>query len=250
MNAAPLSLADARTLVASPLWPRIRALLWDFASLCDPARLTDSLVTRHSSLVTAEGLLGSPRVARAAEKALGLTPFFHLFPADDSSRLLLLSREDYDSLAQFLGTVALAPALRRITLGAEVRALKAALPGYSATLAFTAYFRRHEPPFEQLVPAGEAANPAVVFSSGHSILALALSTLPSELLLRHRLRFPEGSPADTALQAAQASPDGQAPFCPIRTTSESHSSLAGEARAASILALKLSNPSEYNTLCS
>ena len=245
MNAAPPSLADARTLVASPLWPRIRAFLWDFASLCDPARLTDSLVARHSSLVTAESLLGSPRAARAAERALGLAPFFHAFPSTDSSRLLLLSREDYDRLAQFLGVIALAPALRRVTAGAEVRALKAALPGvYPEALTFSAYFRKHEPFFRQVAPADAAANAETVCSAGHSLLAAALSDLPPELLLRQRLRFPEGSPADTALQGAQASPDGQAPSCPTRTTSESHP-LAGEALAAVRLALKLSNPQEY-----
>ena len=256
MNDSAISLADARPLVASPLWPRIRAFLWDFASLCDPARLKAafeapasdgeeqaegaavSLVTRHSSLVTSEGLLGSPRLARAAEQTLGLSPVFHSFPATGASRLLLLSREDYDRLAQFLGVVALAPALRRVTAGADVRALKAALPGvFPATLAFTAYFRRHEPLFERLVPAGEAANPAVVCSAGHRLLAAALSDLPPALLLRQRLRFPEGSPADAAL-AREASPDGRAPSPPDSPA----------AFAAAKLALKLPNPAESAVL--
>ena len=234
MNDAPPSLADARALVASPLWPRIRAFLWDFASLCDPARLTDSLVTRHSSLATAEGLLGSPRTARAAEKALGLAPTFHSFPSTDSSRLLLLSREDYDRLAQFLGVVALAPALRRVTAGAEVRALKAALPGvYPEALSYAAYFGRCEPLFKQFALAGEVATPAAVQSTGHSLLAAALSTLPPELLLRQRLRFPADSPADAALGGASS------PSEPRK-----------EAAQAANLALKLFNPSEYRTLCS
>ncbi|MBQ3810960.1 MAG: hypothetical protein II839_09110 [Kiritimatiellae bacterium] len=234
-----LGLGEARALVASPLWPRIRAFLWDFASLCDPARLTGSLVTRHSSLVTAKGLLGSPRTTRAAEKALGLSSFFHGFPAEDSSRLLLLSREDYDRLAQFLGVVALAPALRRVALGAEVRALKAALSGvYPEALSYAAYFGKFATLFKQFAPADGAANPATVQSTGHSILAAALSGSPSELLLRQRLRFPEGSPADQAFGADDSS---------LVTR---HSSLAGEARAAALLALKLFNPSEYRTLCS
>ncbi len=249
---AGFGLAEARTLVASPLWPRIRAFLWDFASLCDPARLVaafeapssegeeqaaddgESLVTRHSSLVTAEGLLGSPRTDRAAEKALGLAPFFHPFPAEDASRLLLLSREDYDRLAQFLGVVALAPALRRVALGAEVRALKAALSGvYPEALSYAAYFGKFAPLFKQFAPADGAANPATVQSTGHSILAAALSDLPPELLLRQRLRFPEGSPADAALGGA-GSPGGP----------------RKEAAQAANLALKLFNPSEYRTLCS
>ncbi len=232
-----LGLEEARALVASPLWPRIRAFLWDFASLCDPARLEESLVTRHSSLVTAEGLLGSPRTARAAEPALGLSPVFHSFPAEDGSRLLLLSREDYDRLALFLGVVALAPALRRVALGAEVRALKSALTGvYPEALAYAAYFGKCAPLFKRFEPADQAANPAAVQSTGHSLLAAALSDLPPELLLRQRLRFPAGSPADQALGADDPSLVAR------------HSSLAGEARAAALLALKLFLPSEFALL--
>ena len=263
-----IGLADARTLVASPLWPRIRAFLWNFASLCDPARLTaafeapssndeeqaegagDPLVTRHSSLVTAEGLLGSPRLARAAEQALGLVPFFHSFPAAGASRLLLLSREDYDRRSQFLGVVALAPALRRVTAGADVRTLKAALPDYRETLAYAAYFHRFEALFKRFEaadpptdPAADnsafsiqhSALPAAVLAAGHRLLASALSDLPPELLLRQRLRFPAGSPADQALGADDSS---------LVTR---HSSLAGDALAAAKLALKLSNPQEYTT---
>lgn len=238
MNDSAISLADARPLVASPLWPRIRAFLWDFASLCDPARLAAAAGGSGDAAPRSLDLLGSPRVAAGALRALGLSPFFHSFPATDASRLLLLSREDYDRLAQFLGVVAFAPALRRVTAGADVRALRAALPGvYPATLAFTAYFRRHEPLFERLVPAGEAANPAVVFAAGHRLLAAALSDLPPALLLRQRLRFPEGSPADAAL-AREASPDGRAPSRPDSPA----------AFAAAKLALKLSNPAESAVL--
>ena len=247
MNDSAISLADARPLVASPLWPRIRAFLWDFASLCDSARLTDSLVTRHSSLVTAEAILGSPRAARAAEKALGLAPTFHSFPSTDSSRLLLLSREDYDRLAQFLGVVALAPALRRVTAGAEVRALKAALPGvYPEALTFSAYFRKHEPIFRQVAPSDAAANAETVCSAGHSLLAMAHSGLPPELLLRQRLRFPVGSPADAALGGASTPSEPPTTGTADHSAfSIQHSALAGEALAAARLALKLSNPQEY-----
>ena len=234
MNDSAISLADARPLVASPLWPRIRAFLWNFASLCDPQRLTAAAGGSGGAAPRSLDLLDAPRVAASALRALGVEPVFHPFPATDASRLLLLSREDYDRLAQFLGVVALAPALRRVTAGADVRALKAALPGvFPATLAFTAYFRRHEPLFERLVPAGEAANPAAVLAAGHRLLAAALSDLPPELLLRQRLRFPAGSPADAAL-AREA---GSAP----------EASASGAALAAAKLALKLSNPQEYTT---
>ena len=233
-HASSLGLKEARTLVASPLWPRIRAFLWDFASLCDPARLDAALAPAGGSGDLPRSLADSPRAAKAAAQALGVSPFFHSFPATDASRLLLLSREDYDRLAQFLGTIALAPALRRITAGAEVRAIKAALPGvYPEGLAFAAYFHKHETLFKKVAPADAAANAETICAAGHSILAAALSKLPPELLLRHRLRFPAGSPAD----AAFAREAGSVPE-------------ASASGAAARLALKLSNPTEYSTLCS
>ncbi len=308
MNAAPLSLADARSLVASPLWPRIRAFLWDFASLCDPRRLSaaaegstraprafedasgivpetssasfeggsaavrseehsvqgtpaqPALNVREADLeraadaapgtggfaALANALAATPRVAASALRALGLSPFFHAFPATDSSRLLLLSREDYGRLAQFLGVVALAPALRRVTAGAEVRALKAALPDYRETLSFVAYFHRFEALFTQVAPADAAANAETVCAAGHALLAAALSGLAPELLLRQRLRFPADSPADAALGGASSPSEPQEAGHSSLVTR--HSSLAGEALAATRLALKLSNPAESTAL--
>ena len=249
MNDSAISLADARPLVASPLWPRIRAFLWNFASLCDPQRLTAAAGGSGGAAPRSLDLLDAPRVAASALRALGVEPVFHPFPATDASRLLLLSREDYDRLAQFLGVVALAPALRRVTAGADVRALKAALPGvYPEALAFAAYFHRFEALFKRFEaadpPADPAADnsafsiqhsalPAAVLAAGHRLLAAALSDLPPELLLRQRLRFPAGSPADAAL-AREA---GSAP----------EASASGAALAAAKLALKLSNPQEYTT---
>ena len=235
MNDSPITIAEARTLVAAPLWPRIRAFLWDFASLCDPARLVAALSLGGSG-VSPDHL--PPRLAREALRSLGLSPVFHSFPASDGSRLLLLSREDYDRLAQFLGVVAFAPALRRVTLGADVRALRAALPGiYPETLAFAPYFHRFEALFASL-PGGSGGNAPrplqaeAVSAAGHSLLALALSSLPPPLLLRQRLRFPEGSSADVALAN-------------LGSGSVPEASASGSALAAAQLALKLSNLQEY-----
>ena len=238
MNEQPISIAEARALVASSLWPRIRAFLWDFASLCNPARLAAALSPGGSG-VSPDRLAITPRLARASERALGLSPFFHTFPSDDGSRLLLLSREDYDSLAQFLGAISLAPALRRITSGAEVRALKADLPGvWPEALAFEAYFRRFEALFSSL-SGGSGGSvprplPEAVPAAGHTLLAAALSSLPSPLLLRQRLRFPEGSPADRAFS------EGAESGAP-RPSQE-------EAMQAARLALKLFLPSEFSAL--
>jgi len=242
------SLAEARALVSSPLWPAVRTFLWDFASLCDPARLAAALGGSEGAAPRSLDPRSSPRLARAAERALGLSPFFHPFPAADASRLLLLSREDYDHLALFLGTVALAPALRRVTLGADVRALKAALPDYRETLAFTAYFRKSEALFQRLAPSDTPATAESVAAAGHRLLAAALSDLPAPLLLRQRLRFPAGSPADAALGGANSPSDPQAAGSADHSAfSIQHSALAGDALAAAKLALKLSIPQEYTT---
>ena len=249
MNDSPITIAEARTLVAAPLWPRIRAFLWDFASLCDHARLTAALSGGSGDLPRLLSTLSGgsgvspdrlpPRLAREALRSLGLSPFFYSFPSTDGSRLLLLSREDYERLAQFLGVVALAPALRRVTLGADVRALRAALPGvYPEALAFEVYFRRFEQLFETVRRGPDSSGPAAVSAAGHSLLAAALSSLPAPLLLRQRLRFPEGSPADVALAnlGSGSVPEAQASV--------------SQPLAAANLALKLSNPTEYSTLCS
>jgi len=284
------SLEEAHPLVASPLWPRIRAFLWQFASLCDESRIRSKVLkfegsqvpdSEPANLQTCElsnALATTPRVAASALRDLGIAPFFHSFPSADASRLLLLSREDYARLAQFLGTIAFAPALRRVTAGAEVRALKAALPGvYPEALAFAAYFHKHESLFKKAaseesskvrkfesskVPAPEPANlrtcePANILAAGHSLLAAALSDLPPELLLRQRLRFPAGSPADSALASLAGSqvhkfesskvPDSEPSN--LRTFEPSNGEAAA-ALAAARLALKLSNPTEYSTLCS
>lgn len=222
MNASVISLSEARALVASPLWPRIRTFLWEYASLVDESRLDKTGLGRGRS---------SPRVRAWILQTLGVTPVFHDFPATDASRLLLLSREDYDRLAQFLGVVALTPALRLITLGADVRALKSAFPNYREILPFSAYFHRFATLFERFAPGSETPSPVAVEVAGYGILAAALSALPSPLILRQRLRFPVGSPADDALSK-------------VSTPSE----VQGSAEQAARLALKLSNPQEYS-LC-
>ena len=234
MNDSDISLADARALVASTLWPRIRAFLWDFASQIDEGRFEEAGVAQSQQGEKASLTLrerNSPRVRSWVLRNLGVAPVFHAFPATDGSRLLLLSGEDYGRLAMFLGVVAFARSLRLVTLGAEVRALKSAIPDYRETLSFSAYFHRFAALFERFAPEGAPANPAAVAAAGHGVLAAALSSLPAPLLLRQRLRFPAGSPADVALGRASAPSDHQA-----------------EAAQAALLALKLSNPQEYS-LC-
>ena len=197
MNDSALSLADARALVSSALWPAVRTFLWDFASLCDPARLAAAGGWGGAALRSLDPL-SSSRVARAAERALGLSAFFHPFPASDGSRLLLLSRESYDRLALFLGALALAPALRRVAIGAEVRVLKAALPGvYPEVFGYTAYFPQGD---FQRRGAETQSLPESVAALGCAILLAALANLPASLVSRLTFKLPKTLCASAALR--------------------------------------------------
>ena len=83
----------------------------------------------------------SPRVKRYVLSSLGVEPCFHRFPKEDGSRLLLLDGETLELIVKWLGALSCAGALRRVTNGATVRELKAALSGvYPEVFGYTMYF--------------------------------------------------------------------------------------------------------------
>lgn len=191
-----IDLAQARALVRSPQWPQISELLWGFAPLVDSGRRAAVFAAAlpESAAATLErSMFQRPTASRWFLSQLGVESVFHDFPATDGSRLLLLSSADYLALADRLGVVAHAPALRRLMDGAKVRALRAALPGaYPEALRLEAYFHA----WRDLLAAsagGSGAEPpsvAAIRLAGLRLLATALSPLPPQLLLRQRLRFP------------------------------------------------------------
>ena len=96
---------------------------------------------------------------------------------------------------KWLGALALADELRRVTDGATVRALKAALPGvYPDVFGYVAYFRGLEVlklgSLEVETVDGEKNIAETVISTGYAFLFSAVSDLPASLVSRLRLKLP------------------------------------------------------------
>ena len=196
--------AEARTLDKvrelvgdAALWPRMRDFLWDFAPQVHPSWLEEPAVGWF-------GCEDSPRVKRFILASLGVEPFFHDFPKDDGSRLLLLDGATLESMAKWMGALACAEQLRRVTDGATVRSLKAALPGiYPEVFGFAAYFGKWKVESGEWKVNGADGGDKVV-AIGHTILFSVLSSLPTQLLRRLELKLPKNtrpSDADTASEA-------------------------------------------------
>ena len=197
-----ITIEDARDLVSNRiLWPRVRDFLWDFAPQVHSSWIDDLTSRRDAEArgekTAFEGLHGlaalremkSPRVRRYILSLLGVEPCFHLFPKDDFSRILFLDGATLESIAKWLGALACAEALRRVTSGATVRELKAALPGvYPEVFGYTMYFGE----FVSRRDAEARSLHTVVVEEGFSILMSAISNLPSSLVSRLKFKLPKG----------------------------------------------------------
>ena len=129
----------------------------------------------------------SPRVKRFILDTLGVEPCFHDFPKDDGSRLLLLDGATLLEIAKWLGALACAPELRRVTDGATVRALKAALPGvYPEVFGYTAYFD-----FGFGFSHAETQSAQRIEAVGYKMLFDLLADSPDALKSRFKLKFPK-----------------------------------------------------------
>jgi hypothetical protein len=175
-----MTIDEARELVSNRLlWPFVRDFLWDFASQVHPSWM-DAAALRE---------MKSPRVRRYVLSSLGVEPCFHTFPKEDGSRILLLDGATLESVVKWLGALSCADALRRVTDGATVRELKAALPGvYPEVFGYTMYFG------EFVSRRGaEAQNlQTVVVEEGLSLLQSAISSLPASLVSRLKFKLPKG----------------------------------------------------------
>ena len=178
-----ITIDEARDLVADQmLWPLVRNFLWDFAPQVHESWI-DSSVARY---LTTEL---SPRLKRFILETLGVSPCFHTFPKDDWSRLLLLDGATLESIAKWLGALACADSLRRVTSGKTVRELKAVLPGvYPEVFGYTMYFKRHavESSDRQAVESSEQ-----VVRCGVECLSSFVSELPEPLRHRFMLKLPK-----------------------------------------------------------
>ena len=145
-----------------------------FQNLCDSAALRDAKSTR---------------VKRFILDSLGVEPCFHDFPKDDGSRLALLDGATLLEIAKWLGALACADELRKVTDGETVRALKAALPGvYPEVFGYTAYFPQGD---FQRRGAETQSLPESVAALGCAILLAALANLPASLVSRLTFKLPK-----------------------------------------------------------
>ena len=189
-----IDIAAARALVADEvLWPHVRDFLWDFAPQIHESWLSGdsggSGISGFSGVSGFSGISEIPRVKRFVLSALGVEPCFHAFPKDDWSRLVLLDGKTLESIVKWLGALACANGLRRVTDGATVRALKAELPGvYPEVFGFTAYFAG----FDWTATGAEnAKTPDAVLTIGLGLLSSLLDACPAPLVKRFTLKLPK-----------------------------------------------------------
>ena len=190
-----ITMEDARALVGdAKLWPRVRDFLWDFAphvheSWLEPKQLS---------------LRDSPRVKRYILESLGVEPCFHAFPKDDGSRILLLDGATLESAAKWLGALACAESLRRVTSGEVVRELKTKLRGiYPEVFGFSEYFRKLK--VENVKCTGGEDVGEHIVRVGSSLLFALVGQLPKPLRDRLRFKLPKalssGECSDSQLSA-------------------------------------------------
>ena len=196
-----ITIDAARELVADQvLWPRVRDFLWDFAP-----SIHESWIDGVVQLKVEELKVAGPRLKSFVLEKLGVKPCFHTFPKDDGSRLLLLDGATLESLAKWLGALACAEQLRRVTDGATVRSLKAALPGiYPEVFGFAAYFGKWKVESEEWKVNGPDAGDNII-AVGHRILFSVLSSLPVQLLHRLELKLPKNARTSDANLAPEVS---------------------------------------------
>ena len=177
---------EARALVADmTLWPLVRDFLWDFAPQVHKSWLEG--LDAQSSLVSS--LMSSPRTKRYVLASLGIEPCFHTFRKDDGSRLLLLDAATLESIVKWLGALACAEVLRRVTDGATVRELKANLSGvYPDVFGFTAYFNGFG--FQRRDTEAQIGIDEIV-STGFSILLASLADVPRSVVSRLKFKLPK-----------------------------------------------------------
>lgn len=193
-----IDISAARDLVSDEaLWPRVRDFLWNFAPQIHPTWLEGLQVGQFAPSSpppeSLQPLLASRFVSSWVLSKLRVEPVSHAFPANDGSRLLLLDASTLLSLASWLGALSSASALRRVTRGPDVAALKTALPGiYPALFAYTAYFAK-----TGILDASAETAPATILANGCAFLFSALAPLPAPLLHRLRLKLP--APADQSI---------------------------------------------------
>ena len=212
-----ITMEDARALVGdAKLWPRVRDFLWDFAPQVHESWLEDVLATKNAEnakngknalcdlCALCDKERNAPRVKRYILESLGVEPCFHTFPKEDGSRILLLDGATLESAAKWLGALACAESLRRVTSGDVVRKLKSKLRGiYPEVFGFSEYFRKLK--VENVKCTGGEDGGEHIVRVGSALLFALVGQLPKPLRDRLRFKLPKalssGECSDSQLSA-------------------------------------------------
>ena len=238
-----IDMEQARAIVGNAaVWPRVRDFLWDFAGQVHPSWLVglenlEALARLEQQIDLLH--LDSPRVKRFILAQLEVAPCFHAFPKDDGSRLLLLNGVTLEDIVRWLGAIVCVEDLRRVTDGATVKALKAALPGvYPEVFGYVAYFSSLG--FQRSDAAARSVEEAIVLA-GHEFLATALSGLPASLVSRLKFKLPKDSPFAALASRIMSGAEGGREALDARRE---------KARSHIFKLLKLKFPEAYSLCCS
>ena len=179
-----ITIEEARELVSNQsLWPLVRDFLWNFAPSIHGSWIEDKFGSLEGKISKPLSLQTSAPIKKFILDSFHVEPFFHRFPKEDGSRLLLLDGTTLESLAKWLGALACADALRCVTDGAAVRELKAVLPGiYPEVFGYTMYFGGLE-----VLKFGSLD----VEKVGHELLVHNFSSLSAPLIQRLHLKLPK-----------------------------------------------------------
>ena len=179
-----IAIEDARELVSNHLlWPLVRDFLWNFVPQVHSSWIEGLEIAGSGFRLSANS---SPRVKRFILDSLGIAPCFHVFPTDDGSRILLLDGATLELLVKWLGALACAGALRRVTKGATVRKLKEAFSGvYPEVFGYAEYFRKVN------VEDCKVEDPDDVICAGWTMLQSHVKDLPEHLRSRLVLKLPK-----------------------------------------------------------
>ena len=185
---ADIVMEEARKLVSNRLlWPLVRDFLWDFA----PSIHESWIVEKFRGLEVWKFGSFPSRVKRYILEALNVEPCFHTFPKENGSRLLLLDGETLESVVKWLGALVCTDVLRRVTNGATVRELKAALPGiYPEVFGYTMYFGSLEALKFGSLDVGKLGG-VDIEKVGCALMLQSLSSLPVPLMHRLKLKLPK-----------------------------------------------------------
>lgn len=180
-----IDMEGARALVGeSLLWPRVRDFLWDFAPSVDSTWLED--MDGFDAISQSPSIRNDINVKHAILSHLGVGACFYAFPKEDFSRIALLDGKTLFALAQWLGAIGCADALRRETGGAKVRELKKELAGvYPDAFAFTAYFKAFT------LESNPEDGARGVIKCGANVLFSLISSLDEAIVRRFSLKLPK-----------------------------------------------------------